>query len=66
MTNILISKDQLMVQDCTTCILNLSEHMACTRVQRNASRVLEGKPEARRPRRRPRYTRDYNVTVDLK
>jgi len=44
------------VEDCTACILNFSEHMDYTREKRNACRVLEGKPEAKRPLGREAYT----------
>jgi hypothetical protein len=30
-------------------------HVACMRVKRNACRILVGKPEGKRPLRRPRY-----------
>jgi hypothetical protein len=55
-----------MVQDCTACILNLSEHMACTREKRNACRVLEGKPEAKSMLGRPGHKYDDNIAMDLK
>ena len=55
-----------MVQGCTTCILNVSEHMDYTREKRNACRVLEGKHEAKRPLGRHRHTRDDNIKMYLK
>jgi hypothetical protein len=55
-----------MVQDCTAYILNLSEHMAYTREKRNACRVLEGKPETKRPLGRHRHAHDDNIKMDLK
>jgi len=55
-----------MVQDCTACILNLSENMAYTREKRNACGVLDGKPDAKRPLGRHRHTRDDNIKMDLK
>lgn len=55
-----------MVQDCTAYILNLSENMAYTKEKRNAYRVLDGKPDAKRPLERHRHTHDDNIKMDLK
>jgi hypothetical protein len=55
-----------MVQDCAACILNLSENMAYTREKRNACRVSDGKPDAKRPLERHRHTHDDNIKMDVK
>jgi hypothetical protein len=34
--------------------------------KRNAYRILVGKPEGKRPLRRPRYRWEYNIRMNLK
>jgi hypothetical protein len=45
--------------------MKLAVHMAQMGVKRNAHRILVGKPEGKRPRRRPRRRWADNIKIDL-
>jgi hypothetical protein len=44
----------------------LAGHVARTRAKRNANRILMGKPEGKRPLRRPRRRWLDNIKIDLR
>ena len=46
--------------------LRWAGHVACTEEYRNAYRVLVGRPDGKRPLRRPRHRWKDNIKVDFK
>jgi hypothetical protein len=46
--------------------IRLAGHVARTGAKRNAYRILVGKPEGKRPLRRPRHRWEDNITMDLR
>ena len=46
--------------------MRYARHVACMREQRNAHRLLVGKPKGKRPLGRPRHRWEDNIKMDLK
>jgi len=46
-------------------IMRWAEHVACTGERRGVYRVLVGKPEGKRPIRRPRCRWEDNIKMDI-
>jgi hypothetical protein len=40
-------------------------HVTCMKDMRNALKILNGRPEGKRPLARPRYTMEDNIKMDL-